>query len=437
MLTRLKDSWRDPARRPTLIVGLGAIILAFVLLIVAAGQINKTPQTVPTVTPDTGCVINCPQSQTSAVPKVLHVRSRAKTLVTVNVTKSGVWTQSADVDKAEWVFGTVVNYVIGLPGSQENKDMLEAMSEADEIALDLSTGQTLNFRYAGRQFVSPGSTDIFLQSRPGLTLVLLGDSTNQRTVVTANYVPDSEVGKSVPNSHAQINTPIELGGVKVTVISARLILNAPGIVQGSAFYMVDFTAENTGADVVDVSNFFIELQDFTKQKYSLSETATALGPNNAPKGQLLPGIAATFTSGFEVPSNVTGPVLFWIFKPTASFKAQADVAVPLIGPTPTPDPRSRLTVQITQAAFSPDQSEMIVVGGIGNPTGVPIVVEAADISLSTPDGVLATINGSEPNLPFNVGPGQTLTFSLRFSRIPGALSAVLKVLSTSFQLQLQ
>lgn len=436
MLNRLKSTWQDPARRPTLIVGLGAVGLAVLLLIVAATQLQTSgPQAVPTSTPES-CIICPPGSQSKpAVPEVLHVRSRAKSLVPVNITK-GSWTQSADVEKAEWVFGTVVNYVIGLPGSQENNDMLQAMSEADEIALDLSNGQVLNFRYVGRQFVSPGSTDIFAQSRPGLTLVLLGDNSDQRIVVTADYVPDSEIGKAVPSSLAQINTPIELGGVKVTAISARLILNAPGVPQGSAFYIVDFTAENTGADAVDVAGFFIELQDFTKQKYPLSETASALGPNSPPRGQLLPGIAATFMSGFEVPSNVTGPVLIWIFKPNAAFKAQANVAVPLIGPTPTPDPRSRLTVQITQASFNVDQTEMIIVGGIGNPTGAPISVSAADISLSTPEGNLATIKGAEPALPFNVGPGQTLTFSLRFSRLPGT-SAVLKVMFASFQLSLQ
>jgi hypothetical protein len=235
---------------------------------------------------------------------------------------------------------------------------------------------------------------------------------------------------------AQINTPIELGGAKVTVISARLVVNAPGVQVGSAFYMVDFTVENIGTDVLDAANFVVELQDYANQKYRPSDTASAIGPNPSPKGQILPGIAAPFTSGFEVPANVTGPVLVWAFKPNAQFKAQASVAVPLIGPTPTPDPRTKLVVQITQAYFNTDQTEMIIVGGVGNTTGVPVSLNASDISLSSPEGVLAAIRGSEPPLPFNIGPAQTLSFSLRFSRLPGA-SAILKVLLTSFQLNLQ
>ncbi len=436
MRNRLKASWTDPARRPVLLLGFGAVALSIVLLIVALTQLSPKPIEVKP-TPTSSCVINCgPGPQTSQpIPKTLRLRSRSKSLVPVNVDK-GDWQPTAEIEQAEWVFGTLVNYVIGLPASQENSDMLQAMSEADEVVLDLSNGQSLTFQYTGRQFVSVGSIDIFAQTRPGLTLVLLGDNTDQRVVVNANYVPDSEVGKAVPSSLAQINTPIELGGAKVTVTSARLVVNAPGVTVGSAFYMVDFTVENIGADVLDAANFIVELQDYANQKYRLSDAASAIGPNPAPKGQLLPGIAASFTAGFDVPANVTGPVLVWSFKPTAQFKAQASVAVPLVGPTPTPDPRTKLVVQITQAYFNTDQTELIIVGGVGNTSGVPVSINASDISLSTPDGVFGTIRGSEPPLPFNVGPGQTLTFSLRFGRLPGT-SAILKVLLSSFQLNLQ
>ena len=436
MRNRLKDSWTDPVRRPVLLLGFGAVALAVVLLIVALTQITPAPPVVqPTTT--SSCVINCgpgPQN-TQPLPKTLRLRSRSKSIVPVNVDK-GNWTPTADVERAEWVYGTLINYVIGLPASQENSDMLQAMSEADEIVIDLSNGQALTFRYTGRQFVSAGSADIFAQTRPGLTLVLLGDNNNQRIVVNASYVADSEVGQAVPSSLAQINTPIELGSAKVTVTSVRLVYNAPGIEVGKAFYLVDFMVENIGADVIDAADFVFELQDYANQKYKLTEAASALGPNPAPKGQLLPGIVNTFTSGFEVPTNVTGPVLVWVFRPNAQFRAQASVAVPLIGPTPTPDPRTKLAVQITQAYFNTDQTEMIVVGGAGNPSGAPITISAADISLSTPDGVFAEIRGSEPPLPFSVGPGQSMSFMLRFSRLPSAM-AVLRVLLASFELNLQ
>jgi len=55
------------------------------------------------------------------------------------------------------------------------------------------------------------------------------------------------------------------------------------------------------------------------------------------------------------------------------------VAVPLVGPVPTPDPRSQARVQISQVYYTSDQSEVIVVGSITNPTGALIPVGTADI----------------------------------------------------------
>ena len=434
---RLAFAWADPGRRPALVIGVFAVGLALVLVFVAIGQLSPTPEVTATPTPDTGCVINCETGPQAAppIPKVIHVRGRSIFITPVNVTE-GRWTYSTDNGKAEWVYGTLVNYVIGLPTTQENNDMLQALSESDDITLDMSNGQTLDFRFSGRQFVSPKDSSIFAQLEPGLTLALLGDSADQRLVVQAKYQAESEVGRAVAGSFAQINTPVEIGGARVTVLSARLVYNAPGIPVGSEFYLVDFSVENIGSDPLDASKFEIVLQDYAQQKYKISETASKLGPNSPPTGQVLPGSTATFLSGFEVPTNVTGPVLVWIFRPQPGFAAQANVVVPLVGPTPTPDPRSQVSVQITQAYFNDDQTELTIVGGVGNPTASTVVVSTADISLSTPEGILATLRGSEPALPWNLGPGQNQTFTLRFSRLPGN-SATLKVLFSSFELSLE
>ncbi|HZY45681.1 MAG TPA: hypothetical protein VFF70_13125 [Anaerolineae bacterium] len=430
--SRFKSAWDDPARRPSLVIGLGAVALALILVIVAIGQISGTGSTVTPTATENPCFINsnCPQG--SIVPKILHVRGRSILIDPVSM-NNGQWKPSAAAGRAEWVYGTLINYLIGLSSSQENSDMLKALGQADEISLDLSNGQSLKYKFAGRQLVTANASDIFAQSKPGLTLVLLGENSDQRIVITADYVAEQEVGKPAPGSYAQINTPIVIGAAKVTVLSARLVINAPGIQVGSSFYMVDFSVENIGTTPLDAAGFLIQLQDYAKQKYNLSAAASALGPNPAPKGTLQPGTLATFTSGFEVPANVTGPVLIWVFLPQANFTVQANVAVPLIGPTPTPDPKSKVVVQITQAYYTPDQSELIVVGGIGNPSSVPVTLNTADISLSTPEGVLAKLQGAEPALPLNLAPGQNQTFTLHFARVPGS-SATLKILFASFQL---
>ena len=360
MIDRLKSSWNNPSKRPMLIFGFGAVGIAIILLLVAITQlIGGAAASVPAPIPTPTCVgPNCPIAQPGPlVPKKLYVRDRTFDITPVAVQK-GKWPVGASDGNATWVFGTLVNYLIGLPNNSENKDLLQAMSEADQIALELSDGQLVEFKFDAQQLVSPDSEEIFAQHHPGLTLLLLGDDGAQRLMVTANYDVNSEANRTVPGNVVAINTPIEIGGVRVKALNGRLVENAPGIPVGSAFYLVDFTAENTGTDALSASDFVFELMDYARQKYKLSETASKLGPNPPPGGQLLPGLSATFTTGFEVPSNITGPILTWIFKPDAAFKGQASVAVPLLGPTPTPDPRSQARVQISQAYYTPDQSQI-------------------------------------------------------------------------------
>jgi hypothetical protein len=438
MIDRLKASWSNPSKRPMLIFGFGAVGIAIILLLIAITQLlGGAAASEPTPVPTPTCTgPNCPVAQSSPlVPKKLYVRDRTFDITPVAVQK-GKWPTSTDDETATWVFGSLVNYLIGLPNSSENKDLLQAVSEADQIALELSDGQLIEFKFDAQQLVSPDEGAIFAQQHPGLTLILLGDDGEQRLVVTANYDVNSEANRAVSGNVVPINTPLEIGDVRVKVLSGRLVENAPGIPVGSAFYLVDFTAENIGEDALNAANFTFELMDYARQKYKLSETASKLGPNPLPGGQLLPGLSATFTTGFEVPSNITGPILTWIFKPDATFKGQASVAVPLLGPTPTPDPRSQARVQISQAYYTPDQSELVIVGSIANPTTALIPVGPADIVLSTPAGVLATLNSTEPALPWRLAPGDTLNFTLRFNRLPSA-TAILKILSNSFELAVQ
>ena len=436
LLNRLKSSWGDSSKRPMLVFGFAAVGVAVVLLLVALFQLfSPTEPAAPLPTPTSECVPpNCPINQPAAsVPHKLYLRDRTFQIDPIAVPK-GTWTVNAESANAEWVFGSLVNYLIGLPPTQENKDLLQALSDADKIVIEKSDGQTLEFKFTERKLVSPQDKDIFSQQRPGLTLLLPGSSDgDQRLVVTADYVVDSEASKSVPSKTVAINTPIEIGPVRVKVLSGRLVENAPGIPVGSAFYLVDFTAENTSNDPVNVADFVFELRDFAGQKYKISDVASKLGPNPPPAGQLLPGLSSTFMSGFEVPSNITGPVLTWGFKPTTAFSGQATVAVPLVGPTPTPNPASLAQVQITQAYFSPDQTELIVVGGIANPTTSLIVVNPSDISLSTPENVFAELKSVQPGMPWRIAPNETVNFTLNFSRLPSNVST-LKILDNSFRL---
>jgi hypothetical protein len=438
MIDRLKASWSNPSRRPMLIFGFGAVGIAAVLLLVAAIQLlSGSEPSRPIPTPAPTCVgPNCPVQQPGPmVPEKLYVRDRVFEITPVAVQK-GKWPVDAGDGNATWVFGTLVNYLIGLPNNSENRDLLQALSGDDEIALQLSNGETIEFTFDAQQLVSPNNEEIFSQHHPGMTLILVGDDGQQRLVVTTNYDVNSEANRTVSGNVVPLGTPIDIGPVRVKALSGRLVENAPGIPVGSAFYLVDFTAENISEAEVNAADFVFELMDFARQKYKFSEKATELGPYPPPVGPLLPGLSGTYTTGFEVPSNITGPILTWLFKPDLAFRGQASVAVPLIGPTPTPDPRSQAQVQISQAYYTSDQSQIIIVGSIANPTSALIPVGTADIVLSTPEGVLATFNSAEPPLPWRLGPGDTINFTLSFGRLPSTV-AILKILNSQFELTLQ
>jgi hypothetical protein len=422
-----------------LLFGFGAVGVAAVLLVVALAQllgIGSTP-VVPAPTPTPTCIgANCVQAQPpNPVPHKLYVRDREFEIEPVAVPK-GNWTAGGGEGKIEWVFGSLVNVLLGLPNTAENADLLQALSAEDKITLELADGQRREFVFDAQQRVSPDNQEIFSQQHPGLTLILLGDDGEQRLVVTANYDVNSE-GSTVAGSNlVAINTPVEIGPVRVKVLNGRLVENAPGIPVGSAFYLVDFIVENISEDALNNADFGLELMDYARQRYKVSDTASKLGPNPAPAGQLLPGLSSTFTVGFEVPSNITGPILTWLFKPTPKFATQANVAVPLLGPTPTPEPRAQAQVQVTQAYFTPDQSELIFAGSIVNPTNLLIPIGPSDFVLTTPDGVLATLISAEPALPWRIAPGDTINFTLHFSRLPSN-EARLKILNSSFGIAFQ
>ena len=126
MIDRLKSSWANPSKRPMLIFGFGAMGIAVVLLLVAVIQLASgpaAPAPTPTLTPCVGP--NCRSTPSPIVPKKLYARDRIFEITPVAV-PNGVWKPTATNGNVEWVFGTLVNYLIGLPDTSENKDLLQA-----------------------------------------------------------------------------------------------------------------------------------------------------------------------------------------------------------------------------------------------------------------------------------------------------------------------
>ena len=439
----LSSALLAPQRRLILTGAAGGVIflaLVCVALVIVLATRKSTPGGVgpSSLTPAQGTSIpgsiviglggSVPLSQT--MPSALELKDQKFDVIPVEVTK-GAWPyQRGTPNKAVWVFGTLINYVVGLEANSDNTTLLQSLTEADSIKLTTPGGKTLSFRYSGRQWVTVDKTDVFRQLRPGLTLVLLGEKGDQRLVVSASYVAESEP-TPIGITTAKTGTPVEVSGARVTTLGGRLVKNVEGLPAGSAYYLVDFSVTASGSDVLDASLFQMELLDAAGKRYTLSIPASQASSYGPPGGQLLPETTLTATAGFIVPEALPGVNVFWIFSPTPD-GPPARFQLSIAAPTPTPEPRAFVTVQVIQARYSNDATEIVINGGIGNTAKEPVTVSLSDINLQA--GVtLVPVTSTEPELPWTLQPGQNLAFTVHFAR-PPAGTAILRMMQSSFEL---
>lgn len=94
-----------------------------------------------------------------------------------------------------------VRPVMGIPFSDDNAQWFEDMDEGTIFTVTMNTGAMLRFDFAARSQVRRSDTDIFRQVSPGLVLLLIGERdeeglpTATRTLITATYLPDQELGR--------------------------------------------------------------------------------------------------------------------------------------------------------------------------------------------------------------------------------------------------
>jgi hypothetical protein len=363
----------------------------------------------------------------------VQVREQTYKVVPVEITKNEWRYQPGQPDSAQWVYGTLINYVVGLESTPENADLLQALSEADTIQLTISSGKMLAFKFSGRQWVARKSApDVFQQLRPGLTLVLLGDKGDQRLVVTAGYLAGVEPTPEPGAELAKVGAPIQIGEARVKVLNGKLVKEAANLPAGQAYYLVDFFVEGLGPNKLDASLFQMDLIDGAGKRYALYVPASQAGTYGPPGGQLEPGQVLTATVGYLVPQTISGPLVVWTFSPRPGLTTPARVQLSLAGPAPTPEPRLLTTVQLNTVTYSEEHSQIVVTGGIGNPGSAVVTINQGDISLES-GGAMVPLLSAEPALPIEVKPGESRAFTLRFGRpAPGA--AVLRILNWSFEL---
>lgn len=368
-------------------------------------------------------------SVTLDVPVTLQLAGQSLDVRTQAVAADRVWQPNvAEEGTAVWVYGTIVNYVLGLPASDANRTLIEQLSAGDEIQLTTRGGVNYTFVFDSRQTVAPSNAEIFAQQTPGITLVLIGEAGNERLVANGRFqVSDAETGQSNVFS---LGETAQLDNIQITVPSVVYVPDRPEAPAGFAFFQVDYEIQNVGLTAFDTGQLQLLLTDGQGNQYALSPAATQVGNYPALTGFLNAGQTVQATAGYQIPIGLSSSTLNWIVARNDT-GAQIQVQLPFTGSGDAA--ASSASIALLQADVSADLSGLVLVGQVTNLASQPIVITESDLALTGNDGAAYLLLATNPPFPWTVPAGGTTQFSVTYQR-PLSPTAVFTLLNQSFQL---
>jgi hypothetical protein len=328
--------------------------------------------------------------------------------------------------EASWVYGTVINYVVGLEPPSDGLDIADEIRPGDMIVLLLSNGGQLTFR-ASSLLDPPVDDAIFSQFRPGLTMVVLEEGTPS-VVVTASFDTATEPDTGSAASIA-VGQPVSIGDVRVVVLEGHSERTGSAQPPGTVTFLVEFSLTNLGSSALNTERFLMNLQDAAGNQYLQSPTATAHGRSGALPGSIQPGAQVGASAGYTIPETVPGPSLTWIFGPDPTSTERATIIVPYAPEVAVSTPPD---VEVTQAFLAEGQSTLHIVAQIRNPGNTTVSVTASDVSLSSSGGP-GELQVAAPPFPWTIEGGDTREVELQFAR-PAASTAAVTILGFTFEI---
>jgi len=241
----------------------------------------------------------------SAPPRVWVVQRRE--------VRAAEWNYDLNPDIASFVNGMSVRPVIGIPWSEGNEALFEAMGEGAIFNLTMNTGAILRFEFGAKTEVLRSDTRIFRQVSPGLVLLLIGETdvdgfpTATRTLITASYPPEQELarggellGLNGIMQQGEIGEVLALGETaQITLRNISPITDTPDLPVGQQTLNFDFDIAS-GDDDLDTTLWRMELVDARGQVYLPNpNTSNEAVPMSIPARATLPA-----SLSFLVPADV-------------------------------------------------------------------------------------------------------------------------------------
>jgi len=386
-------------------------------------------QVSPVPVPSCETIISSGDAQVSvALPLSLTVGGTVYPVEPI-VPQADAWVYPEDRSgPAVWVCGTIINYVIGLQPTPANQDLIGNLAPGSDVTLQLTSGAVLHFRFTERRDLAPGADEALSQQQPRLTVVLPGAESWQ--VAFADYAAEAESVVPPPSGvTGEVGQPVDLGQARVTV-SRGYVERHADLAPATAYYLVAFSVENVGDSPLPTDAFSMELRDSIGNVYLLSAAASGLGEAGPLSGEIQPGASAQGTAGYVVPDPLPAGELTWIFSPRPATTA-ARVVIPHEGGGPDQVP-AQPEVVLVDAFLGDAGNTLIIEGEVWNRGTEPLVVEAADIRLSSSAG-MSERSSEAPPLPWTIEPGERRVVELQYPK-PDASSVLLELLGYSFEI---
>lgn len=371
-------------------------------------------------------------SVTLDVPVALSLGGRNLAVQPININPDGSWSPPISAnDAAGWVYGSIVNYIMAVNPSDENKAMLETLVPGEQMVITTQNGTEIIYEFESSRLVAANDQSGFAQLTPGLTLLLLEEGEDERLIANGRYLLTEGAG-STDNSGAPITVgeTAQLSNVQVTVTGVSYLPNDPNSPPGFAFFVVDFQIFNAGTTALDVSTLQLTLIDEIGNQYALNPVASRLGLNAPLTGGFLnAGESLPISVGYQVPEGLVSTSVTLTVKRSDTGE-QVLVNIPFSGRNAV----LNTTITLQSVEVSADLTSMNMIGQITNNGSQPVVAEQDDVWLRTPDGASYLMLSTNPAFPWTIPPGQTLQYAVTFQTPIGADTAVFNVLNQSFQL---
>jgi len=328
---------------------------------------------------------------------------------------------------AMWVYGSVINYAIGLADTSNNRAMLDSLTPGDEIALTTQDGTVSLFTFDRREIVPASSPEIFNQTSPGITLVLLGTSGDNRLMIHGRYIAPQASTAPVEEAQIELGETAQLDNLVATVTAASQLFDRPEAPPGFAFYLIDYELENVGGQPINLNQLSLSLSDQFGNQYAISPVAAQFGTYPAAVGSLGAGQKLSATAGYQIPASLSDGRLRWVIQPAAN-AGKIEVTLTLGNAASGED----AIVSLLSAEVSLDGTSLSLTGQISNLSNTPLIVEENAVRL-TSAGTVYLLFSTNPGFPWVIGAGQTIPFALMFQR-PQQQTALFEVIGFPFEL---